>query len=410
MKKAGIIIKKELFRVFGDRKMIFSLFVFPAIIVIAIYGLMGVLIGNMASDIEEHISNVVIVNATDSVKTITATTGYDKMADVAWMTEQEFKENEEGLKDDILNGSKDLIVYFDENFEAEAVAYSKQGDKVPVMKIYYNSTESYSSQARSVYAAVVSESLKTSVLSNRFGNMELLVAFDEQDENICKEEKANSEFISMMLPYMIVMLLFSGVMSIGVDAIAGEKERGTLASMLISPASRKDIVVGKLVSMSILAGLSSLVYSGAMVIAMPIMGSSYSEMTSMGFGSLSLSAPQIIELIVIMLVLVYLYVGIVGFLAALAKDVKSATAFISPINIVVIVCGMLTMFTSGKEVPTTRYAIPVYGSAMAIKDICSNELTLVNFGATIAGTLVIGIIFTAAIVKAFNSEKVMFNA
>lgn len=410
MKKTSIIIKKELYRVFGDKKMLFSLFILPAIMVIAIYGLMGMMISNMQSDIEEHISTVTIVNAPENFKAVTDVVGYDKMAEIDWMTESKFASEEQTLRDMVLAGNKDLVVYFEPEFEIYVKAYENPGDKIPALKVFYNSTENYSSQAYSVFTTAVSQNYQNALLAERFGNMDLLTVFDEQTENICKEEKANAEFVSMILPYMIVMLLFSGVMSVGVDALAGEKERGTLASMLISPVSRKDIAAGKLISLAILSGLSSLIYSFSMVAATSLMSGGNAEMISMGFGGASFNAVQILELVAIMLSLDYLYVGVVGLLATIAKDTKVASTYVSPCYIVVLMCGMLTMFTTGKEVPFYRYMIPVYGNAMAIKDICSNELSALNFAGSVGATLILGIILTIGVTKAFNSEKVMFNA
>lgn len=410
MKKTSIIIKKELYRIFGDKKMLFSLFILPAIMVIVIYSLMGRMISNMQSDIKEHVSVVTIVNAPESFKSVADGLGYSESAKIDWVSEEKYEATRQELRDEVLSGDRDLIVYFDSDFENSVKAYEKQGDKIPTLQIFYNSTENYSSQAYSVFTRIVSENYKNSLMAERFGNMDLLTVYNESTENICKEEKANSEFISMLLPYMIVMLLFTGVMSVGVDALAGEKERGTLASMLVSPVSRKNIAAGKLISLAILAGLSSLVYSCSMIVAMSVMSGGDENMINSGFGGASFNALQIIELIAVMLVLVYMYVGVVGLLATIAKDTKVASSYISPCYIVVVVCGMLTMFTSGKEVPFYRYMIPVYGNAMAIKDICGNELSLVNFLCSFGATLVIGIILTFCVTKAFDSEKIMFNA
>ena len=236
--------------------------------------------------------------------------------------------------------------------------------------------------------------------------------YDVQDELIEKEEKAKSRFISMMLPYMIVIMLFAGAMSVGVDAIAGEKERGTLASMLLSPVSRGQIVAGKILSLMILSGLSAICYVISMMVAMPVMkalGGGESEMAQ-GLGGLDLSIVQGLELLAIMLTLVFLFVSLIAFLAVRAKDTKTASTLISPVYIVVMVAGMLTMFMTGADVPTYRYAIPVYGGAIAVKDLCANELTPVNFLASIGGALLLGIIFTVLIKKSFDDEKVMFNA
>ena len=214
----------------------------------------------------------------------------------------------------------------------------------------------------------------------------------------------------MMLPYLIVMLLFAGAMGVGVDAIAGEKERGTLASMLISPVKRIEIVMGKLLSLCILSGLSAIVHCLAMIIAMSVMGGLMGDASESGFGNVTIGVVGGLELLAIMLVMVYFFVSLIGTLCIFAKDTKVAGTYVSPFYIVVIVAGMMTMFTTGADIPFYKYMIPVYGNALAIKDICSNELATGNFLACLVGTLALAIICTFAMVKAFNSEKVMFNA
>ncbi len=410
MSGTSIVFKKEMKRVFGDRKLLFSLFIFPAIIVIAIYSLMGSMIKNMVTDIEEHESIVTVVNAPEELKELMKTTGYADTAKIEFVDTDTYSEESDKLKNDVLEGDGDLIVYMDENFEELVNEYAGEGDTIPTMKFMYNNTEDYSAQAYSNFTSMVASTYQSALLAKRLGNLELLTVFNFQDELIVKAEKANTEFISMMLPYLIVMLLFAGAMSVGVDAIAGEKERGTLASMLITPVKRSEIVLGKLLALGSLSGLSAVVYSVSMLLALKFMGGSMDSIGESGFGSITLGPVQAIELVLIMLSLVYLFVAIIGTLSILAKDTKVASAYISPCYIVVIVLGMLTMFTSGKEIPLIRYCIPVYGGAIAIKDICGNELANINCAAAIGGTLVLAVVCTFIMVKAFNSEKVMFNA
>jgi len=407
MKGAGIIIKKELYRVFGDKKMIFSLFILPAVLVIGIYGLMGVMVSAFEDDIEQHVSTVYIVNATDKFKAVVDESGFASNADITYLNESDYQSKSDSIRNDILEGNKDMVVYLDSELEAKIAAYSKQGDSIPTITVLYNSTENYSAAANSAFTAMVMSAYETKMLGERLGNLELLNVFNTQTELIQKEEKANSEFMSMMLPYLITMLLFAGAMSIGVDSIAGEKERGTLASMLLTPVKRSQIVTGKLVSLAILSGLSAIVYSVSMVIALPFMGDA---MMGGAETSLSFTPVQILQLLAIMLLMVYLYVAVIALFAVIAKDTKEASSYISPIYIVVIVAGMLTMFTGGGETPIYKYAIPIYGNALAIKDLIVNELTLVNFGATLAGTAITAVVITMLITKAFNSERSMFNA
>jgi len=412
MNGMSIIIKKELKRVFGDKKLVFSMFILPAIIMIALYGIMGFMIGKMNSDIEENVNKVYIVNADDRMKNAITASGFDKTNDITYYNEDEFKAKEQDLRDEILNGNAQLIVYLDKDFNQKFTSYSDSTSPVPQIKVSYNTTENYSQNTYGMFTTGVLEIYRTDLLQERVGSLDLLNVFDLQNDVIEKEEKANSRFISMMLPYMIVIMLFAGAMSVGVDAMAGEKERGTLASMLLSPVNRTAIAGGKIVAMMILSGLSAIVYVVSMMIAMPVMSAMGGEGTAMseGLGGLSLSLVEGLQLAAIMLALVFLFVAVISFMAIRAKDTKAASSLISPIYIVVMVAGMLTMFMSGKEVPVSRYFIPVYGNAVAIKDICNGELVATNFLASLAGTVIIAVLLTIGIARAFDDEKIMFNA
>ncbi|MBO4416218.1 MAG: ABC transporter permease [Lachnospiraceae bacterium] len=410
MKGASIIIGKELKRVFGDKKLIFSMFILPAILVVGIYSLMGVLIGSMQKDIEEHVAVTYFVNSTNELDALIKTPEFDfvQHAEINKMTEAEFEAQKDDLKAQMLAGDVQLIVVLDKDFNNKVSTYGA-GAAIPDIKVYYNSAEQYSTQAYGNFSVVLA-AYRQSLLAGRLGSADALTVFNQNDEIWVKEEKANSQFISMMLPYLITMMLFAGAMGIGVDAIAGEKERGTMASMLLTPIKRNEIVIGKLVSMAMLSGLSSLVYSVAMIIAMPMMNKATGDSGISGFGGLSFGPMQAVQLLVIMLIMVFLYVSIISLLAVLAKDVKTASTYLSPIYIVVIVAGMLTMFNSGKEHPIYHYMIPVYGNALAIGDLCGNELTMTNFIACLSGSFIVAVILIAAITRAFNSEKIMFNA
>ena len=138
---------------------------------------------------------------------------------------------------------------FPENLE-QAVAGYQEGDQIPQIKTYQNPSEEYSTQAADNLTQVL-ETYRQTLLSQRVGDMESLVVFQVNADNdemyIQDEEKASGRAIGMMLPYFITILLFAGAMGIGTDMIAGEKERGTMASLLVSPIKRSSIVLGKVV-------------------------------------------------------------------------------------------------------------------------------------------------------------------
>ena len=399
------IFKKELARVFSDKKMIFSLFIMPAIVMVGVYSLLGALTSKIETDIEEHISVVYVQNAPKGFEEIVTQTGYDKTAEVEYVATDASAEEIGQIKAEILNGTIDLFVEFDKEFMAKAEMYQNAGDPIPSVKMGYNSTLNYSSAASSMFRSMVMGTYETNLLQNRFGNLDLLTVFQTEDELIVNEDKANGTMLASMLPYFIILMLFAGAMGLCVDAIAGEKERGTMAAMLLSPVKRSSIVFGKLFGLSVLSVLSSIVYAASMIVAMPKMGG------SMGMGEINFSLLQMLELLGIMASLVLFDVCALCLLSVFAKNTKEASAYVTPLYMVVIVLGMLTMFNMGGTAPaTTTYAIPIYGSSLAIQAIATNELSLAQFGLSVGGNIICVLVMVFTITKVFNNEKIMLNA
>ena len=114
MGKSKIIMKKELTRVFGDKKLVFSLFLLPALLVIGIYFLMGQMVDSMSQDIQEHIAKVYVVNAPDTVKWLVEETQYVQTADITWFDTLETEQSKR-IEEEILNGTTELMVCFEQN-------------------------------------------------------------------------------------------------------------------------------------------------------------------------------------------------------------------------------------------------------------------------------------------------------
>jgi sodium transport system permease protein len=401
------IVKKELSRVFHDKKMVFSLFIMPAVMIVGMYSLMGTLLGNMMSDIEEHVPSVYIQNAPADLDEMIQTTGYE--ADIEYLEESD---NIDDLKDGIFNGTVDLLVVFDEGFSDTIGAYQAAGDPIPEVKTYYNTAEDYSSAARESFVSRVLYSYQQGLLTQRLGNMEqLTVFFIDKDPNasvIVDEKKQDGRILGMLVPFLLNIMLFAGAMGLGVDAITGEKERGTLSSMLVSPIKRGEIVFGKLISLAIMSSISAAVYVVSIVVAMPILmnGATGGEL---GAVSLQFSPLEVIMLFVILIVVVYLYVAIVALIAVLARTSKEANTYVMPAYVLVMLGSIMTYAGTG-DTKLANFFIPIYNSAVSIQNLLMGELTLAQFGATVLTISVLAAIITSLITRAFNSEKIMFNA
>lgn len=406
MNTVKYIVKKEFARIFKDKKMIFSLFVLPVVIMIAVYGIIGVVASAMMRDIEEHVSVVYIENVPQNIKQMISLTGYDKLSDITYVSED--ADETENIKNDILNGDADLYVVFDKDFDKKIGDYGLTSE-IPGIKIKYNSAKDYSTQAYSVFEAYVLEPYRDSVIAQRIGGAEFLTVFETDDEVIVDEDEAKGKALAMFIPYIIIILVFSSAMGLVVDAIAGEKERGTLASLLMTPAERSMIATGKITALTLLSMLSSLVYAVSMALGMPFMSN------GMVFGTeenitIDFSFIQIIEIVLCLVTLAYLCVAMITILSVFAKDVKTASSLVSPLYIVIMMAAMVTMFTGNFEPGNAMFLIPVFGTAIAIQNIMINTLTVVQFMLTLIGNIIFAGIITYGVTRAFDSEKIMFNA
>lgn len=400
MRGLKVVFNKEMRRVFREPKMIFSLFILPVILMIGIYGLIGYLGQNMTQDIEDHRSIVYMENMPEEISAM--------MSDFAAQSEIipiDGSSDLEAMKAQVADGSIDLIVIFPENFMETVNSYEEQGE-IPDIQVFYNPSEDYSSEAWTRLNTALDGIVRPSLLAQRIGDMNMLEVFTVNASGggtVIDEQRAAGQILSMMLPYLITILLFAGTMSLGTDTITGEKERGTMASMLVTPVRRSDIVLGKLLALTFMSMLSAAVYIIALVVAMP---------QAMGTGDLefSFNASQIIMVVILMILLAFFYVALVGLVAVLAKTMKEATTYVSPLYIIVIVAGLFTMLSTSGGHETWEYLVPIYNVALALGEIFTQELTVVHFLLTTGSTLVYSALISGIIVKAFNSERFMFNA
>ena len=402
MKSIKEIFNKEMVRVFKDKKMVFSVFFLPVIIMIGIMYLMSQMITGMEDDITKHKPIVYVQNEQESFEKFLESIHADYK--IHAISESERADVETKIRD----GEADLLIEFPKNMD-EMIQDYKEGDPVPQIKTYYNPSEEYSNAAYKEISLEVLEAYRQTLLTERVGDLEQIAVFTVNSDNdkmvIQDEQKASGKALGMMLPYFITILLFAGEMGIGTDMIAGEKERGTMASLLVAPIKRSSIVLGKVFALMALSGISSVIYVGAMVAFMPLMSKSMLGTSGENL-NISLNANQIAMLAVLLIGVAFLYSTMIALTSVFAKTIKEATTYVMPLYMVVLVVGLMTMFTTGNT-DGKMYYIPVYNISLVLKGILSHEVTMAQYGVTVAMTFAIGFLLVGIIVKAFESEKVM---
>ncbi len=384
------IIKKEFARFFGDRQLLFTTVIMPGLLIYIIYSLMGNGIQKMVTEGAGEVVTMRVENMPTSLAPMFSTMDSSLVVVEQPVTDADIAM----LEDKEINA---VLVRFPERFE-EALAGVQVADSgmLPNVEIYYNSTNNAASR---VYMTV------SAVLGNIGRTFTVNVPQDEgQRFDQATDESIGAMIWSKILPMLIIMMLFSGVMAIAPSAIAGEKERGTIATLLVTPMKRNELALGKIVSLSaiaLLSGISSFVGIALSLPKMVGMGDS----VDLGF---HYTTSDYVALLLVILASVLIMASAVSLLSALAKDVKNAGTMVVPFMLVVMLAGLLPMFQNGASDSLVVYLIPFYNSIEVMTAVFSHELAWTPVIVTLVSDVVYTGIAVWGLTKMFNSEKIMF--
>ena len=389
------IIKKEFARFFGDRQMLFTTVIMPGLLIYLIYSFMGMAMKKMATEGTNELVTLCVENLPASVAPL-----IDAIPATAVSQQAVSQVDIDRLEDKNLNV---VLVRFPEAFDEKVANYDPQsGIAAPNVEIYYNSANNASS--RVYHILETSLTAYEDQLSNRFD-------INRADSEGTAFDKASSDemlgsILSKLIPMLILMLLFSGVMAIAPSAIAGEKERGTIATLLVTPLRRNELALGKVVSLSCIALLSGISSFIGIVLSLPKMIPTDAAGVELG---LNFTGSDYVVLLLIIFATVLIMASAVSILSALAKDVKNAGTMITPFMLVVMFCGLMPMFQSGTPESLTAYLIPFYNSIQVMTSVFAHEMKWMP----VIVTLVANVVYTGfaiwGLTRMFNSEKVMFS-
>lgn len=389
------IIKKEFARFFGDRQLLFTSVIMPGLLIYIIYSLMGSGIRKMESQGVDDLVIVRVENLSENMAPLVR-----EIPSVEVLEQPVSKEDVEILENKDLNM---VLVRFPEGFDELVANYDSQsGEPAPNVEIYYNSANNASTR---VYHLLTSSlSAYEDQLSNRF---DVNRADNEEVHfDMASEDDVLGSILSRLIPMLILMMLFSGVMAIAPSSIAGEKERGTIATLLVTPMRRNELALGKVVSLSgmaLMSGISSFI---GIVLSLPKMIQADTAGVELG---LNYTGADYVVLLLTIIATVLILASVVCVLSALAKDVKNAGTMIVPFMLVVMFCGLTPMFQNGTPVSLTAYIIPFYNSVQVMTATFAHEMQWLP----VIVMLVSNVIYTGVAVwvltRLFNSEKVMFS-
>ena len=386
MSKILIIVKKELLRILTDKRLCFTTIIMPGLMIFIMYALVGNVMSNTYSTLQNSEYTVVINNVPNDIKELLLK---NKISFKEKNKPQNYYMNKIRYK------NLDLYIDFDKNFEDNFLNGTEKGVQVPSVSIYYNSQSNSSNTGYMLLSSILNE--YKDCIRNVF-----YVNSGNDLYDLATTKDSTGQFVSMILPMLLITMLFSICASVAPDSIAGEKERGTMATLLVTPIKREQLAIGKILGLSIivvLGGISSFI--GAML-SLPFLSIGQDEIDTSVY-----SINDYLELFIIVISTVLIMISLTAIVSVLARSIKEASSSMAPLTILVALVGISGMYNQNGSNRLIHYIIPLYNSAQ-----CMNEIFLFNGNInhviiTVISNLLYTIILVYILSKLFKNEKII---
>lgn len=401
------IVKKELDKVFKNPRLIFSTFILPGLMIFVIYSTMG----NMATDemnkVTEETSIIYLINAPESFETVIDAynnvhpeTGENSLK-ANFIKYSEEEKDLLSLEKDLKAGICHAYVVFDKDFDLLlANRLSNQEASLPKVNCYSLSTSSKSSVANQKVTGLI-KILRETVIKNTYGDITVI---DEISTDMAGKEEQSNLILGMILPMFLMIFVFAGGLSVGADAIAGEKERGTIATLIMAPINKNEIVIGKVISTVIITIISAIGSFIGVALSLSntkdIFGGA--DMTNFGPGTF-------VGLFVLIMSTALIAVTLFLIASTLAKTIKEATAYSMPFYIISMVISVSTMYMESIPTNISLYLIPIYNLSLGMKGILIGDLTTPYLLTIVMSNLLYFVLGVLLMSKLFKNEKIMFS-
>ncbi len=377
----GNMLKKELRDMFRDKKSLAMMLVIPIFIPLLVIGMSTLFEMQMTQDPSEY--NLI---------------GFDyELSEVENNIIQELNINpiigtEEELKQKFDNNEIYLYVLKDDNNytingdDSEATTYASM-----LVESYFNSYKNY---------------LQNEYLTDKNINSDEVINIINLKENIVKQDSYFANYIINYAFLFIIMAITVSATYPATDTTAGEKERGTLETLLTFPIRSKDIIIGKFLSVSIssiITGLISLILTIVSLLLANNMFTIYEG------SNLMLPVTSLIFAIVVIVAYSFLISGLCIAIASNSKTFKEAQSALTPLTFISFFPGMIA-FMINIQTTNILALIPFINFTLIFTDITNGNIDYLNIFLMLLSTIVIIVVVLSIIIKQYKSEKVLFNS
>ena len=360
LRNVGIVYRKELTDSLRDRRTVVSMIVVPLLIMPLLTIGIGILSVTLVGEAMKEIPKVMILGGEDSPRVV---------AELKDLKDLQIVPAKPDFAEEISDKKIRAAVEIPPGFESKLAA-----GQSTVVKIYM-----YEGEIKSGFGAdrlqTFFRELRDRAVRERLQARDLPASlvhpFDIQEKNVAPPEKVGGAILGGMVPYFVILLCLTGAMYPAMDLTAGEKERGTIETILCSPVSRVDLVLGKFL-MVLTASIATA------ILAITSMAASFGVGRKMLLGTMhgaadaalqiTITAKAMVAIFFVVLPLAVFFSAALLALSLFAKSFKEAQSYISPLMIVVVLPAVAALLP-GVELNAPLALIPVLNTSLVSKEI-----------------------------------------
>ena len=374
------ILKKELRELFRDKKSLAMMLIIPIFIPLLVIGMSALFEAQVSKDVEEYNKIGFAYEMTDVEKNIAKE-----------MNIEIINGNEEELKQQYNDGEIDLYI-------------TKDGNKY-IINTDGSDTSTYSSSLMETYFNTYKQYLQQNYLQENNLNPDEVLNIIKVEENMIEQDNYFANYIKNYAFLFIMMAITVSATYPATDTTAGERERGTLETLLTFPIKSKDIIIGKFLGVtisSIITGVISLVLAIISLIVTKNMFSIYEGIDTM------FSPITIVFAVIVIIVYSFFISGLCISIASTSKTFKEAQSALTPLTFISFFPGMIA-FMMGITTTPILSIIPFINFTLIFTDINNGTIDILNIVLMAVSTIIYISIVFAYIIKQYKSEKVLFT-
>ena len=398
--KMFLICKKEWDRFFGDKRMVMSALVLPGVLLYFVYaflapGMMTLMMGG---------------NAEGKIYALHPPAVIQMLFEYAQINLTQIRHDEkENILDGISQGDASFLLLFPPDFEERIAAFEvASGEEAPEIRLYYNSSSE----------GFIHNLTRINAILNIF-ERSIARGFDINSTgggDMAESGGIGQNFLASLLPMFLLVFIYHAAIASATEAITGEKERGTLSTILITPITPMELAAGKIFGLSVQSFLCGLSGALGILLSLPrfIEGVNaqldVEQDASFLLGTIDFSQYgffDIIALLAILLSISLFIVMIIAIISIHAKTAKEAQMILSPMVIVIMLVGLLSAFNNNEQIGILHSAIPIYSSIQSIGDILNQNHAPTQVLVTIFSNILFTIMGTIVLSRLFGNEKIL---